>query len=382
MAVTRKTLTRLVETLPSEYYYDPDHYERELDAFWYRHWICVGSSAAVAAPRSFRVVELGDQSIVITRDEASQLHAFHNTCRHRGSILCEHVSGQFNGGRIVCPYHAWTYTLEGELERTPRRLPSDDFDFANFPLYRVGVSEWAGFLFINLDEQHTASAQQALGNVPALFENWKLDDTTVGHHMHVDLDCNWKVFWENFDECYHCPGVHPELCQVIPLYGNGWVSVTDNPDWQPDEQASASPEPRLAPDARTWSMDGGSVAPEFEHLTEQQRRAGHTYGVSPPSCFMVAHVDYARMVYLLPLGPEKTRLDVTWLLNPLTAADPNARIEDIIALGKLVVEQDGRACELNQRGLRSRRFGSGVLVPQEYHIADFHDWIRAGLKLD
>jgi len=377
----RRVLETLEPTLPSHYYFDPAHHRREMDVFWSRHWICVGTTGALAATGDYRVVEVDDQSIVLTRANDGELNAFHNTCRHRGSILCTDNAGRFHNDCIVCPYHAWTYGLDGALLRTPRRLPSTDFNAANFSLYRVGACEWAGFAFINLSSDTNAPAEVALQGMPSRFSNWQLDSGAVGHSTSVELACNWKVFWENFEECYHCPGVHPELCQIVPLYGQGWTSPSDNPDWVPPEAGDVNTEPRLARGAQTWSMDGETVAPEFPALTPAQRRAGHTYAVSMPSCYFVGHIDYARMVHMLPLGPETTRLEVHWLFNAQTLAQDEINVEKIIALGNLVVEQDARACELNQRGLHSRRHSSGVLVPQEYSISNFHNWIREQLAV-
>jgi Rieske 2Fe-2S family protein len=375
----RLVLEQLEPTLPSHYYFDAEHHAREMDVFWNRHWICVGTASGIGSAGDYKVVDVDDQSIVITRASNGELHGFHNTCRHRGSILCEQDQGTFHNECVVCPYHAWTYSLDGDLLRTPRRLPSDDFDASNFSLYRIGVFEWAGFVFINLGTEENASAESALEGMPSRFSNWQLDSAAIGHSTSVELACNWKVFWENFEECYHCPGVHPELCQIVPLYGHGWTSASDNPEWTPPTADVISREPRLAPGATTWSMDGKPVAPEFSGLDPDEKSAGHTYGVSMPSCYFVAHIDYARMVHMLPLGPETTRLSIHWLFNPQTLAQDEVDVEKIIALGKLVVEQDGRACELNQRGLRSRRHANGVLVPQEYSISHFHRWIREQL---
>ena len=378
--MNRRTIINTIATLPSHYYYDETHYKRELEAFWYRHWICVGRHDDITAIGDYRVVEVGDQSVIVTRDNSGAIRAFYNTCRHRGAVLCEAERGRFNGGRIVCPYHAWTYSLEGELEKTPWRLPSDDFRFQEFPLYRVGAVEWAGYVFINLDHDSDASLSDVLKTMPERFANWRLETTKVAHHLDIELECNWKIFWENFDECYHCPGVHPELCQVVPTFGKGYSSPSENPEWQPPDSSNTDyVEPRLAPGAVTWSMDGKTSLPTFEHLNEKQSQQGHTYGVFEPSCYLVGHVDYARMVHLMPIGAEKTRLSIDWLLNEESMASSDFDLEKVISLGKLVVEQDGHACELNQKGLKSRRHNTGVLVTQELGVAEFHQWIRNGL---
>ena len=372
MATTQLILDEITDTLPSAYYYEAEHFERELRQIWYRQWLCVGRADAVAAVGDYQVVEVGDQSVLIVRGKDDRLRAFHNTCRNRGSILCEQAQGKFRGERIVCPYHSWTYSLEGELIATPWRLEGGGFDAANFPLYAVAVGEWAGFVFINLDENATAFDERTLGDTPSTLANWNLGETITAHTMTVDLACNWKAFWDNFNECYHCPNVHPELCRIVPQFRQGLATgqvVRDGDD-------NGSP---FVEGAVTWSVGGKTDLPWFEGLTEREQRAGQTFGVFPPSGYVVGHVDYARVVHMLPIGPERTRLNASWLLPPKSMEQPGFSLEKLVELGEMVVREDGRASELNQKGLRSNRHKSGVLVPQEIFVRDFHDWVRAQL---
>ena len=372
-------LQQLMPTLPSSWYYEPAHYRRELEAFHYQSWLYACRSEALPAAGDFITVTIGDQNLLLVRDAAGHVNAFHNTCRHRGSILCDAERGHLRGERIACPYHAWTYSLEGELLHTPFRLPSDDFDPANFPLYRVGAGEWGGFVFVNLGARDDSGLADALGDMPVRFHNWRLQDLRVGHRISIELECNWKVFWENFQECYHCPSVHPELCQVVPIYGRGILSPSDDPGWRPRSGEAPGAEPRLAAGAVTWSMDGRTPMPSIEGLAPAEQQAGHTFGVMVPGYYVVAHLDYARAARLLPRGPERTELALEWLFPEATLARPDFDVERAVEFGRLVVEQDGRACELNQRGLRSRRHQQGVLVPQEYYVREFHQWLRQGL---
>ena len=368
-----RLLDQLHPTLPSRYYYDADHYQEELRRIWYRHWLCVGRSETIPASGDYQVVEVGNQSIVVTRDGDSRLRAFHNTCRHRGSILCEQAVGKFRQGRIVCPYHAWTYALTGELVATPWRIEGAHFDTSELGLYAVAVGEWAGFLFVNLDPDAGSFEPSVLGETPARLDSWPLADTVTAHTMVEELDCNWKVFWENFSECYHCPGVHPELCRVVPMFGEG--IATNNVIPVPGDHQSP-----LVDGAVTWSLDGKTEMPWFEGLSEAQQRAGQTFGVTRPSGYVVGHVDYARLVRMLPLGPERTQLTVSWFFPPATLEHPKFSLEKAVEFAELVVRQDARACELNQRGLRSNRHVSGQLVEQEIAVFEFQQWVRDQLE--
>src|SRR4026209_1835117 len=135
MRKSRKPLQKLEPGLPAGWYRDPTHYAPELEAFWYGGWIAACREEEIPQTGDWRVVQVGTQSIVTSRNEGNQLRAFHNTCRHRGSIFCTQVQGRFARKRIVCPYHSWTYDLDGRLIATPRRMPTPDFDEKNFSLY-------------------------------------------------------------------------------------------------------------------------------------------------------------------------------------------------------------------------------------------------------
>src|SRR5262245_41833271 len=135
--MTRKALSRLEKGLPAAWYRDPAHYQRELEAFWYGRWIAVAREEEIPSPGDWRVVAVGAQQLVVLKNRAGEIRAFHNTCRHRGSLLCTKESGRFERDRIVCPYHSWTYGLDGKLVATPRKMETPDFDRKDFPLFAV-----------------------------------------------------------------------------------------------------------------------------------------------------------------------------------------------------------------------------------------------------
>jgi Rieske 2Fe-2S family protein len=357
--------------LPARYYLDPDHYRRELEAFWYRGWLCVGRDEDLPRPRDYRLLRVGDQSILIARDLAGRLRAFHNTCRHRGSALCSEPSGRLAGASIICPYHGWTYSLAGELLGTPNQISPPDFRKQDYALYRVAVDAWAGFVFVNLLGDDAPPLAAALRSIPDDLAHWPLAELRVGHRVARELRCNWKIFWENFSECFHCPGVHPELSHLVPAYGRGLMEASDDP--------RGTTPPGLVEGAVTWTLDGKRRLPAFEGLDAEERRRGHTFGVLPPSMFVVAHVDYVRLVRMLPRGPETMELAMDWLFSSAALARDDFDREHAVALGERVMEQDARACERNQEGLHCARHERGVLVPQEYGVLQFQRWIRQGL---
>ncbi len=370
-------LERPTASLPSRWYHDPAQYARELEAVWYRDWLCVGRQEDIPAPGDYFVAVIGDQRIVVTRDRDERPRAFHDTCRHRGSRLCTESRGRFPGARIVCPYHAWSYALSGELLAVPKMALPEGFRREDYPLYAVPIGSWGGFLFVNLDER-PAPLDEFLGDEAENLRRWPLADLVSVRREVTTLACNWKIFWENYSECYHCPGVHPELCRVMPLYREGLLSYDDTGTPPPAGDAG-DPRPRVAPGYATWSLDGRSTLPPIEGPDEKDRALGVVFASFTASLFVVAHPDYVRSVRIMPRGPEQVELTVDWLLPPGVAEGHADELERMFALGRLVVAQDGRVCEINQQGLRSRRHEAGVLMPQEHALAQFHGWLRARL---
>ena len=368
------------ETLPSHFYFDPAHYERELQAIWYRNWIYLCRAGSLETPGSFRTFQIGSQQVLLLRDEVGRLRAFHNTCRHRGAQLCRAKSGRFQTKRIVCPYHRWTYSLQGELRRISSLHCPADFNLADYPLYDIAVAEWGGFVYVNLAGAGGASLEESFDRAPGRLANWPLADLVVGHSYRKVMACNWKLFWENFNECLHCPGVHPELCKLVPIYGRAIMTERDDRHWR---EHAGTDDPKykggLRRDAATWSLDGRSHSRAFKGLSDEERRAGQTYVSRLPATFVVGHVDYVRVVRLLPLGPEQTELTAEWLFLPDVVAEPDFNPANIVEFAALVMDQDAEICEINQRGLRSLRHATGVLMPEEYLLKKFHDWVRAAL---
>lgn len=368
-------LTSLQPTLPAAAYWDADAYRRDLDAIWYRSWLMVCRETDLAEPLAFRTFRIGSQEIVVLRDETGSLRAFHNTCRHRGSQLCQESAGRLKARLLTCPYHAWSYSLRGDLVRVPSKSMPEGFDKADYPLYRVALSVWRGFVFINLAEDVCDSAESSFDRASGDLSNWPLETLVTGHRLTRVMNCNWKIFWENFNECLHCPGVHKDLSRLVPIYGRGLMARRDDPEWSrhadnDDPEFSG----RLRAGAETWSRDGHVHGPVFSGLTPAERAAGQTYATSLPSMFIVGHVDYMRTVRLTPLGPEQTELTAEWLFAPGALAEVD--IDNIVAFGTQVLEEDAAICEVNQKGLRSMRHEAGVLMPEEYELHRFHGWVR------
>ena len=373
---TREPLKRLEAGLPASWFRDPAHYRRELDRLWYDCWIAVAREEEIPGPGDYHVAEIDTQSIFVVRGEDGALRAFHNTCRHRGSVLCTAPQGSFARRRIVCPYHAWTYDLDGRLIATPRRMPTPDFDPRKFPLYAVAVASWGGFVFAHLAGRKAPPLGKTLGALPARFERYGFDGLRIGKRIVADVHANWKLLCENFSECFHCPPVHPELCRIVTAYrdAGAWGLQRDA-----DGRAIAETRPEYAAGAQTLTLDGAAKIAPFRGLTAEERRTLYVPAMILPNLFLNVQPDYVNAHMMFPTGPENVRIVYDWLFEPEAIAGPGFDLDHYVALWDITNKQDARNCEWQQRGIRSREFRHGHFVPQEFDCHRFAEWVRGAL---
>ena len=360
------------EGLPRAAYLDPGWYDREMATIFARQWVMVGRAADFAAG-TMRRVAVGAASVIGLRSVDGRLAAWHNSCPHRGSELCR-TDHETIGKLIRCPYHGFAFAAaDGRLMSTAHAVPTADFDRAAHGLRPVALQVWNGFLFAS--QSATPGPLWADVGLQTLA-NWPMESLATGHHWQVDVACNWKAFWENYSECLHCPGIHPELCDMVPIYGRGIMGASEALGWTPDE----TPRPALRQGAQSWTPDGAACGPLFAGLTEAERQAGYSFVTLWPSAYVVAHVDHVRSVRVVPLGPDRTRLIAEWHFPPETLAQPGFDAAHVAEFAKTVMRQDGEASEMNQRGRRSPAFTAARLMPEEYEIFRFHQWVRAELE--
>jgi glycine betaine catabolism A len=358
----RTPLKRLEAGLPAAWYFDPAHYERELEAFWYARWIAVAREEEIPSPGDWRVVRIGSQSLILVRDR-DQLRAFHNTCRHRGSILCTEEKGSFPRQRIVCPYHSWTYDLAGELVATPRRMETPDFDLKRFPLFAVHVKTWGGFIFVCLARKPPAL------DAPTRFSRYGFGKLRIGKRIVADVQANWKLLAENFSECFHCPPVHPELCRVVTAYQEAGA-------WGLRE----SGKPEYKAGAATLTLDGSSRLPAFSGLNAEEKRTLYVPEMVLPGLFLNIQPDYVNSHLMFPTGPRSVRIVYDWLFEPRHLPLSEDDLAHYVALWDITNRQDARNCEWQQQGMQSREFRHGHYVPQEFDCHRFAEWVRSTLR--
>lgn len=360
-------------TLPAKWYLDHEHFKREISAIHASSWIYVCRENDLSALTLHRVAVAG-QNLILVKDDKGIVRCFHNTCRHRGSELCQHQDTKLKAKLITCPYHDWSYNLSGHLLHTPHATEAPGFEKTDNDLFKAHVKLWNGFIYVCIaDVAPDFALAPDMGE--AAMENWPMKDLITGHRLVKTIACNWKLFWDNYNECLHCPGIHASLCDMVPVYTKGVMNPVEAPGWTPDD-AVTSP---LKIGARTWTKNGLPCGPEFPKLTDAQRQAGHLFVTLMPTMYIVAHVDYVRAVSLRPVGPNETELTAEWFFPSETLVAKNFDLANVVDFATTVMMEDGAACELNQRGLHNKRYTQGTLMPQEFDVFNFHQWVREKL---
>ena len=197
--------------LERDFYCSPEDYQVDLEMIWYRDWLFVGHDCEVSNPGNYLTVQVGEYPILVVRDREGALHAFHNTCRHRGSRICSAEHG--SSPRLVCPYHQWTYALDGRL--IAARDMGGEFDKSQHGLRPVHCASVGGYIWICLAAK-APDFEPIRQHIEPYFLPHKLHQTKVAFQSTIIEQANWKLVWENNRECYHCAANHPELIRTFP----------------------------------------------------------------------------------------------------------------------------------------------------------------------
>jgi len=338
------------ETLPARYYTDPAVFTDELERFFCQSWVCAGRADQIPNPGDFFLREIGDESIIINRDNSGKVHAFYNVCRHRGTRICTAAEGKFSG-RIQCPYHGWTYGLDGKLIGAPHMedLPREDY-----PLNAVGADVWDGHLFITLNPAPAALASQ-LDDLPQKFANWRMQELRFYQRRTYDVRANWKLIIQNYNECLHCPVLHPKLSQLTDYLSGD----NDTP-----HRGYIGGSMGFKSGVETMSLDGKLRRDYLPCLTDAQRREVRYYAVYP-NLFLSLHPDYMMTHTLWPRAVDRTEIICEWHFHPDEMAKPNFQADDAVDFWDLTNKEDWGISELSQAGIRSRAYKPGPYSPRE-----------------
>jgi len=382
--------------LPRAFAVDPEIYEHELEAIWRRSWLFAGPSIQAPLPGDFFRFDLGDDSVIVGRGHRGELIALHNTCRHRGMPVCEGESGHVE--RWVCPYHQWSYELDGSL-RTCGGM-NDQLQRADYGLVRAGVAEIGGLVFVWLGSDPEPLGEAATELAAALAPQG-LERATVAHQIDYEVGANWKLIWDNNRECWHCHASHPQYVRanfdnapdnettraLIARRSSdharalGVARAVDHgepglyPFPSPGRWWSAS-RTSLAPDFVTESLDGAPVAPLMGEYAEYD--VGTLRVRTVPNFWCHASADHVVATRLAPAGPELTRVRVQWLVDREAVAGRDYDPGRLLPFWRVTSEQDWSLCERNHRGVRNPAFVPGPYsLAREQNVIAFADWYLA-----
>jgi glycine betaine catabolism A len=367
----------LLPTLGGDYYTSEAVFAAEQSQIFENMWFCAVRSAELADPGAFRKVQVGRESVLVVRGRDGQLRAFLNVCRHRGAQICTEDAGQVRRN-LRCPYHAWTYALDGKLVAAPNIGALTDDSGAAIDRYRYGLipvalREWLGYAWVCLAEQPPSFDDDVIGEVtlrlgdPAAIDCYGIESLQVGRRVVYDVAANWKLIVENFMECYHCAAIHPELVDVLPEFSRGMAA-----------QSYVGHGAEFGSDIDGFTVDGSPGVGTLPGVTEAQDRRYYAITIKP-TVFVNLVPDHIIFHRMYPLAPDRTVVECDWLYTA-DVVDSGRDISRSVELFHRVNQQDFEACERTQPAMSSRAYrNGGVLVPAEHHLAEFHQWVVSRL---
>ena len=346
--------------LPPVAFTDPSVLDWELDNV-FGGWVCAGHASAIAETGRFVMREIGPDSVVVVGGEDGRPRAFLNVCRHRGARVITEAEGSVRR-RLQCPYHAWSYGIDGELKAAPHMDGVEDFDRTCYGLIPVRVAVAGGLVFVDLGGDAPPISVH-LGELGGHLSRYRVETLRRAGERRYFVEANWKSIAENYSECLHCPGVHPELNE-LSHYMSG-EEVVGAGAWCGGSMT-------LREDARTMGTgDGrGSSRPPIEGL-EGADLTSVLYFVVFPNTLVSLHPDYVMVHTLWPSTEDRTEVHCEWFFEPRTIARPDFDPDDAIAFWDQVNREDWYVCELTQKGVRTRGLTPGRYSAEEVDVHAF-----------
>src|SRR5215471_12720298 len=341
-------------TLPQRYYTDPDCFQREMEAIYFDMWLCAGRANQIPNAGNYFVRRIANASIVILRDEQGKIRAFHNVCRHRGTLLCKEDQGALAGRRIQCQYHAWTYRLDGTLENAPHMEKVEGFCEADYPLNAVAADVWDGHIFINLST-HPGPLAEHLTSLADKFRPWRMEELELVERRAYQLKANWKLIIQNYSECLHCPIAHP-LLQKHSHYMSG--------DNEPPQPTYLGGRMDLREGVESLTMNGTSNRCHLPGLSPDNQRHVYYYCLLP-NFLLNLHPDYMLTFTLWPRGVDHTEIVCEWHFHPDETRKPGFNPQDAVEFWDITNKQDWQQSEMAQQGISSKGYQPGPYSNRE-----------------
>jgi Rieske 2Fe-2S family protein len=379
--MTSNSLKKPSKSLPFDWYHNSRIYNKEIETIFNEEWLYVCHVNTIQS-KHYRTLQVDNKNIVIIKNKNNEISVFFNTCMHRGSQIFTEEQGKLHSPVIVCPYHQWSYKSDnGELINTTS-IKYNSFDNKKYNLKKVNYYVWKGLIFINFKNNKKFKLKSVFQYYDTAIEKVNLENFVSGHIWKKTVQCNWKIYWENYSECLHCPNIHPELSELVPLYKRRLVDIKDHPEWNvlKENNQSEMYHGGLKKGSETWSYNGSAQGHMMKELKSDLETRGQIFISTWPSMFLGIYGDHIRIVRLISKGPEQMELTVEWLFDENTLKDPKYDKTNVVDFAILVMEQDASISEVNQRGLYNLQNSEGVLMPEEYMIRDFQKYIRSKVK--
>lgn len=368
----------MTPSLPSLAYTDADQFAEEKARLFSRQWMAACRSEDLPKPGDYRVLEVLGESLLLVRDAVGDLHAHHNVCRHRGSRLCLGETPSKPGraripdavstaGHIRCPYHGWVFDAAGALIAAPHLADAPDFDRSAFSLYPVGLAEWGGFVFLHLTPHEAGPLCDQIGAAGERIANYPLSDMRVGCRIDYEVEANWKIICENYNECYHCGPVHPELCALVPAFRQGGGLELDWRRGVPHREGAV-----------TFTWTGQTRRAPFAGLNEDELTR-HKGELVYPNLFLSLARDHVAAFILHPKGPALTRVECLFLFAAEEIDRADFDHADASDFWDTVNQQDWAICERVQHGMTSSPHRQGYYAPMEDANLDMRRYLQESM---
>jgi phenylpropionate dioxygenase-like ring-hydroxylating dioxygenase large terminal subunit len=340
--------------LAREYYISSEIFAQELERVWARQWLYFGHLSQIPAAGDYLVRELAGESVIVVRSADGDVRAFLNVCRHRGYRFCEQGPGKAK--HFVCPYHRWSYDINGRLMGVPTMRDGEYFDYSDWGLQRVHCELWRGFVFICLGESPPPPLLPALEQCGTDLGRLSLEAIKEAHAVRYEVACNWKILMENYLECYHCTANHPEFCNAANL----------RLIYERIARSQAGPVVEIAggvpatPGHRTLSPDGELVCTKLlGDETELSEGFGAGVRLQPAVSAILFHIDHGVVHEIRPLSSTRTEFINRWFVHEDALPGRDYELGRLTAVWDITNQQDKALCERTQPGVQSLRFVPG-----------------------
>jgi phenylpropionate dioxygenase-like ring-hydroxylating dioxygenase large terminal subunit len=376
--------------LARAFYTDPSIFEHDMERMLLRHWFCAGHVSSIPRAGDYQVVDLGPESVIIVRTPGGEVRALLNVCRHRGSRLVGGRAGKAQSGRLTCPYHAWTYDLDGHL-LSARQMPAS-FQRTDAALKTLPVRIMEGLIFTTFAQVplDLGTAEDALAR-SAGVHGWAA--AKVAHRELYTIKANWKLAVENYMECYHCTPAHPEFSKrhvyarppelneeleragrtraealgiIVPDIDNYGCAAGAG------RESVAVMRSALHDGIASATDDGRSVARLMGSFSAADGNSTY-FDIGPISDFL-AYPDHGVIYRFIPKAVDLTEMEVIWLIHQDAVEGVDYDVERLTWLWKTTSAEDKKIVEMNQSGVNSRFFEPGPYSLQESYAARFVDW--------